>query len=183
MDYQDISAISYVVGLILWFYVWKHTVGYDWLKKEPGLYFTLVGCSLVLVINIALTLIAETPTYEIEIGIYEYVERNGITIAGFSMGIAVFVVLTFKDSLDILKHPESMKFLQLVFFSFLIVILGVLPLYWIPQVDGWLTVLRNLKTIPYLYSVFLLASAIIVYLHILRKDMKLLKSESESLSE
>ena len=58
------------------------------------------------------------------------------------------------------------------FISFLIIVLGVLPLYWIPQIDGWLTILRNFKTIPYLYSLFILASAIVLYLHILKDQIK-----------
>ena len=115
---------------------------------------------------------ATTPSYKVEIEIYEYVERNGITVAGFSMAIAVFVVLTFRDQVDNLKRKESKKFLQLVFISFLIIVIGVLPLYWIPQVDGWLTILRNLKTIPFLYSLFILASAIVIYLHILKEEVE-----------
>ena len=170
--FKLISIIAYLVGILFWFVLWKLVIGYEWLKKEPNLHFPLWGGCFVLLINLLLTWFSATPSYEIEIGIYAYVERNGITVAGFGMAIAVFVVLKFKDSFDVLKNSASKKFLQLVFTSFLIVVLGVLPLYWIPQIDGWLTVLRNLKTIPYLYSLFILASAIVIYLHIFKEDKR-----------
>jgi hypothetical protein len=163
-EFKIISVVAYSIGLVGWFLIWKFIIGYDWLKKEPLMHIPLWGGVIVLLINIFLTGISSTPSYEIEIGIYNYVEKNGITVAGFSMAIAVFVVLTFKDSINVLRHDESTQFL---------------PLYWIPQVDGWLTVLRNLKTIPFLYSLFTLASAIVIYLHILKKDLKTKKLQDE----
>ena len=79
----------------------------NWLKKEPLMHIPLWAGALVFAINIFLTWISSTPSYEIEIGIYEFVERNGITVAGFAMAIAVFVVLKFKDTVNMLKHEES----------------------------------------------------------------------------
>ena len=169
--FEQISIFSYIIGLFLWFIFWKYIIGYNYLKKIPTLHIPFWGFSFVMIINIILTYLSTTPAYDIEIGIYSYVERNSITVATLALGIAVFVVLTFKDQLNMLKHAHSTKFLQLVFISFLIVVLGSLPLYWIPQIDGWLTVLRNLKTIPFLYSLFTLASAIVIYLHILKDEL------------
>ena len=170
--YRYISVVAYLVGLLFWFVIWKAIVGYHWLKKEPLMHVPFWGACFVLLLNMFLAFISDIPTYQVEIGIYSFVETNGITVAGFAMAIAVFVVITFKGSINVLKHKESSKFLQLIFTSFLVVVLGVIPLYWIPQVDGWLTVLRNLKTIPFTYSLFILASAIVIYLHILKEDLK-----------
>ena len=169
--FEQIGIFGYAVGLLFWFIFWKFIVGYDFFKKIPLLHLPFWGFCFVMIINIILTYVATTPTYAVEVGIYSYVERNSITIATFALGIAVFVVLTFKEHFNMLKHVYSTKFLQLVFISFLIVIIGVLPLYWIPQIDGWMTVLRNLKTIPFLYSLFTLASAIVIYLHILKDEL------------
>lgn len=168
--YESISIGLYAAGLVFWFPLWKIVMGYSYFKKEPYLYLPFAGCILLFLVNILLTWLGHTPEYEVEIGIYEYVENNGVTVAGFAMAIAVFVVLTFREHVNVLNHPESKKFLELVFYSFLIVLLGVLPLYWIPQTDGWLTVLRNFKTIPYLYSLFILASGIILFIHILNDE-------------
>ena len=170
-QYEAISLCFYGGGLLLWPYIWSKIIGFERMKRIPLLQLPFYMCIALFILNLILVYLAETPTYTIEIGIYEYVERNGITVAGFAMAIAVFVVLTFRERVDIMGHPESRKFLELVFFSFLIVVLGVLPLYWIPQLDGWLTVLRNYKTIPYLYSLFILASAIVLYLFMLNDQL------------
>jgi hypothetical protein len=61
----------------------------------------------------------------------------------------------------------------LVFTAFLLGVIGVLPLYWVPQIYGWLTILRHLKTIPELYSVFILGSAMIIYVDSIKiQDLK-----------
>jgi ABC-type multidrug transport system fused ATPase/permease subunit len=108
--------------------------------------------------------IAEIPEYGIEVGIYGFVERNAITVATFTLGIAVFVVLTFDKTANLLDQDESREFLLLIFSSFVLSLLGVLPLYWVPQVFGWLTTLRHLKTVPYTFSLFILAAAMLIYL-------------------
>jgi len=170
MDFVQLAIWIYISGLVLWFLVWHFLVGYDWLNNERLLYIPFVGGIVAFIVNAYLASIATIPEYGIEIGIYGFVETNAITVAGFSLGIAVFVVLTFEKTMSILDHEESKKFLTLVFSSFLFSILGVLPLYWVPQIYGWLTTLRHLKTVPYLYSVFLLASAMVIYLYEIRKD-------------
>jgi uncharacterized membrane protein len=117
----------------------------------------------------------------VEIGIYGFVERNATTVATFTLGIAVFVVLTFEKTESLLDRDESREFLLLVFSSFVLSIVGVLPLYWVPQVFGWLTTLRHLKTVPYTYSLFLLAAAMLIYLHeILGSQKRDQKTDDES---
>jgi hypothetical protein len=165
-----ISAIIYLIGLVLWFALWRALIGYEWLKRERMMRLPLWGCVVALTINLILTLIAEVPEYGVEIGIYSFVEVNAKTVALFTLGIAVFVVVTFRAKAKMLTHQESRKFLQLVFSSFLLAVVGVLPLYWVPQIWGWLTVLRHLKTVPFLYSLFVLAAAIIVFLHEIKGD-------------
>jgi hypothetical protein len=165
MDFQLIALLIYFGGIVLWFLFWRVLVGFDRTRKNRLLYLPLLGCVLVLLINAVLALIAEIPEYGVEIGIYGFVERNATTIATFTLGIAVFVVLTFEKTANMLDREESREFLLLVFSSFVLSIMGVLPLYWVPQVFGWLTTLRHLKTVPYTYSLFLLAAAMLIYLH------------------
>lgn len=165
-----IAAFTYVIGLLLWFVLWKILIGYHWFKHEKMMHVPFWGCIITFIINIFLALFAEIPQYGIEIGIYGFVEKNAATVAMFTLGIAVFVVVTFKKQAKMLSHQESRKFLQLVFTSFLLSVIGVLPLYWVPQIWGWLTTLRHLKTVPFTYSLFVLAAAMIVYLHEIKKD-------------
>lgn len=80
------------------------------LKKEPLMHIPFWGACFAFLLNISLAIISEIPTYQVEIGIYSFVETNGIIIAGFARAIAVFVVITFKDSINVLKHKKSSKF-------------------------------------------------------------------------
>jgi hemerythrin len=129
-------------------------------------------------VNIALAYIAEIPEYGVELPLYGYVERNAITVAGLSLAIATFIIVTFSRVTSV-EQDEKMKiFLQAVFISFLLGLLRVLPLYWVPQMYGWLTTLRHLKTIPELFSVFILGSAMIIYVDSIRiQDLKDLSLE------
>ena len=165
MFFKYLAIAIYVVGLFFWFLVWRGLIGYQWLKTKPLLLLPFLGGIFAFLANIVLTYFAEIPEYAIEIGIYGYVEDNAKTIATFTLGIAVFVVVTFQKATNILSQEESRKFLQLIFTSFLLSVVGVLPLYWVPQIFGWLTTLRHLKTVPYLYSLFIFAAAIVIYIY------------------
>jgi hypothetical protein len=162
--YQGLAVAIYAVGLLLWFVLWRSIVGYGWLKEEPLMYLPFLGGALVLAVNIVLAYFAAIPEYGIEIGIYGFVESNAKTIAAFTLGIAVFVVVTFEKTVK-LETEESRKFLELVFASFLLAVVGVLPLFWVPQNYGWLTTLRHLKTVPYTYSLFIFAAGMVIYIH------------------
>lgn len=164
MDFQFLAVLIYLVGIVLWLLFWSVLVGFRRTQKNRLLYLPLLGCVLVLLINAGMASIAVIPEYGIEVGIYGFVERNAITVATFTLGIAVFVVLTFDKTASLLDREESREFLLLVFSSFVLSLLGVLPLYWVPQVYGWLTTLRHLKTVPYTFSLFILASAMLIYL-------------------
>ncbi len=171
--FRNLSVLIYVVGLFFWYYIWGKIIGYDWLRKERLLHIPFWMATIAFLVNIILAMIAEIPEYAIEIGIYSFVETNATTVAAFVLGIAVFVVLRFEKVVSTgEKKVESRMFLQLLFWAFLIAVLGVLPLYWVPQVFGWLTILRHLKTVPTLYATFLIASAIIIFLRELRMYSK-----------
>jgi hypothetical protein len=170
MLFQNIAIAIYIFGLILWFILWKNLVGFDWLKKERLMYMPFLGGIIALLANVVLAYFAEIPEYSVEVGIYGFVESNAKTIATFTLGIAVFVVVTFNKSVNILDDEESKQFLKLVFSSFLLSVVGVLPLYWVPQNYGWLTTLRHLKTVPYLCSLFTFAAAMVIYIYEIKKE-------------
>ena len=180
MNFQYLAISIYVVGLVLWFFIWKSLVGYKWIKLEKLMLLPFLGGIFAFLINIFLAYFAEIPEYGVEIGIYGFVESNAKTIATFTLGIAVFVVVTFEKTVSILDQEESRHFLQLVFSSFLLSVVGVLPLYWVPQNYGWLTTLRHLKTVPYLYSLFIFAAALTIYIYEIRKDTNLDKEREKT---
>lgn len=163
----DLAAIIiYTVAFFGWFVVWHYLVGYNWLMQRKLLWVSFLGCLLVFGVNIVLGFYAKTPDYKTELMIYPYVEQNAKTVASLALAIAIFVVVRFDKEADILQTPSSRKFLMLIFWAFLFALVGCLPLYWMPPVDGWLTALRHLKTIPFTYSLFILASAIIVFIYV-----------------
>ena len=168
MDYVLVSSIAYIVGLIGWLILWNYIPGYRWLKREKLMYIPFILCLVTFLINLYLVSIAQIPIYGGEITI---LEGNAKAIAGFSLGITAFVILTFKAKMNILEMKEAEVFLKLIFVSFLFIVLGVLPLYWGPQTDEYLGMLRHLKMVPYLYSVYLFASGIMVFLHILNRGL------------
>ena len=170
MNYTYLAVAIYLVGIPGWVLVWRKVVGgREWFREVPYLYVPFWGAIMVLLVNAALSSIAEIPEYGVEIGIYGFVEGNAKSVAAFSLGIAIFVVVTFEKFSDILDQEESKKFIIMLFSSFLFSVIGVLPLYWVPQIFGWLTTLRHLKTVPYTYSVFIFAAAMIFYIHEVRE--------------
>jgi hypothetical protein len=114
--------------------------------------------------NILLCFYNKTPDYATELGLYAYVEDNAKTIASLSLAIAIFVFFKYNTEDKGLESMSSRKFIFLVLCSFLFSVLGCLPLYWVPPIDGWLTILRHIKTVPFTYSVFFLAAAIIIFI-------------------
>ncbi|MHA2004965.1 MAG: bacteriohemerythrin [Candidatus Thorarchaeota archaeon] len=177
-EFTVLSVLIYIVGLPLWAFVWKKVIGFKWFSDIPRLKIAFYGGVFAIGVNAILAVIAEVPEYSVEAGIYAYVERNAITVAGLSLAIATFIIVTFSRVTTVEQDEKMHLFLTSIFTAFLLGILGVLPLYWVPQVYGWLTLLRHLKTLPELYSVFILGSAMIIYIDSIRvRDLRDLSFE------
>ena len=160
-----IALIVYSIGLIGWYFIWYLVVGFGLLKKMRLLHFPFWGAQFVFVVNIILAFFAVDHEYAIELQLYPYVENNAKAVASMSLAIAVFWVFVTKDKLLDKAHLPVKLFLWLLFWAFLISVVGTLPLYWVPPGDQWLTTLRHIKSVPYFYSLFILASALIVFLY------------------
>ncbi len=169
--FRLIISILYLSGIFCWKLLWEKLISYQIESEIRFIKLPYWFAIIVLLTNLLLTLNSEIPEYKTEIGIYGYVEGNAITTASFSLSIAVFVVPIINKKKKLINEEFSQKFLQLTLISFLFVVIGVLPLYWVPQKKAWLTLLRHFKTIPCCYSIFILATAIIVYLHSLKTEV------------
>jgi hypothetical protein len=177
VDYRTLAVAIYVVGLLGWLLLWRLLVGYDWLKKEPLMYIPFGGGIFVLLVNMVLVPLSDPPDLGIEVGYLGILESRAKTIATFTLGVAVFVVVTFEKTTSILQEEERIKFLQWVFASFLLSVVGVLPLYWVPQTQNWLITLQHLKTVPYLYSLFTFAAAMVIYLYQIKREQARRRAE------
>jgi hypothetical protein len=163
----------YLIGLLGWYAVWHYLLGFTILKKLKLLHLSFWGAQLVFIVNIILAVFAVTHDYATELALYPYVESNAKTVAGMSLAIAVFWVFVTKDKLLEEAHALVKIFLWLLFWAFLISVMGTLPLYWVPPGDHWLTALRHIKSVPFFYSLFILASALIVFMYELAYKRKL----------
>jgi hypothetical protein len=161
--FVSLSVFVYVLGILGWLFIWKVYNGYKLMKEKKPLILIFLMTILVLGINGVLTLISPIPPYETELKIYEYVEVNSRVIATMALAIAVFAyyaLSTIKRSFDLIKN-----FLFYIICGFIMVMIGVFPLYWMPANDGWLTVLRHIKTVFYTYSLFSISAAMIVFIY------------------
>lgn len=185
MTMEFIAISIYVVGLIGWYGVWSAIIGFTLLSKLKLLHFPFWGCQLVFMINIVLELFIDEQDsvcvagragegcYQAQLSLYNYVEANGTALASMSLAIAVFWVFVSKDK--ILRQSDVLVklFLWLLFWAFLLSVVGTLPLYWMPTYGYWLPTLRHLKSVPYFYALFILASALVVFLYKLNYQREL----------
>ena len=165
IQFDFIALIVYSLGFLLWFPIWHYLVGYSLLRKLKLLYIAFLGAPFVFIVNIILAFYSSVHEYNIELQLYPYVEGNAKTVAVLSLAIAVFVVLRISgEQLDQTK-PNIKLFLWLIFWAFLISVLGTLPLYWVPSGKYWLTALRHIKCVPLFYSLFILGAGIIIFMY------------------
>lgn len=158
------ALVIYSIGCIGWLYLWHKLIGPGWLSKNLALYIAYLGSVFVFLVNIILSFYNKTPDYATELNIYSYVEQNAKTVASISLALAIVVFFKYNTEDKGLAPLSSKKFIFLIFCSFLFSVVGCLPLYWMPPIDGWLTTLRHIKTVPFTYSVFFLAAAIIIFI-------------------
>ena len=167
-----IAAVIYFLAGICWLYAWRVLVGYDWLRQMPLLWIAFMGSLFVLAVNFTLAFFSSVPDFATELQVFEFVETNATTVAGLTLAIAIFVVVTFDKEVQVLGTRTAGKFLWLILWAFLFAVVGCLPLYWMPQRAGWLTALRHLKTVPFTYSLFILSAAMITFLYEVRHTVE-----------
>ena len=165
MLYDFIGVIVYSAGLIGWLFIWHYIVGYELFKKLKLLYLTFIGALFVFLANIIFSFFSTIHTHNMELKLYPYVESNAKTVAMLSLSIAVFVVIRIRGNQLDEATPLIKLFLWLIFWAFLISVLGCLPLYWMPTGKYWLTSLRHVKSTMLFYSLFILGSGIIVFIY------------------
>lgn len=167
MDFDLPGVLVYLTGAVGWLLIWQRLISFDALRQNQLLWLPLVAAELVFMINIWLCMVSrdlELMDFNAGLTVYAYVEQNATTISGMALGIAIFIVVEFRDSGLMMDRAVARRFLSLILWSFLIAIIGCLPLYWIPAREDWLMLLKSLKTVPFTYALFILASAIVLFL-------------------
>lgn len=162
-----IGVVTYTVGFFAWFFVWHVVHGdrlmkHDWLLRLP-----FFGCQFVLVSNIILSYFSHVPPHNVELDLYKYVEENAKVVASLALAVCILIIMVVKKRDDMSNYAR--EFLNLILWTLLFSVGGVLPLYWMPARQGWLTALRHLKSVPYFYSLFILIAAAIVFIRGMQK--------------
>ncbi|MFA6472514.1 MAG: hypothetical protein WCU00_10780 [Candidatus Latescibacterota bacterium] len=165
MQYDYIAVIVYTTGAVGWIFLWHYLVGFRLMNRMRLLHLAFWGGLFVFFVNILLGFLAKVPEYDIELQLYSYVERNATTVAGLSLAIAVFIVFSISSNNIDKGKPLIKLFLWLILWAFLLSVLGCLTLYWMPSSKYWLTALRHIKSVPFFYSLFILAAGIIVFMY------------------
>lgn len=164
------GMVIYLVGALGWLLLWWRLISFTALCRNPLLWIPFLAAEWVFLCNIGLCLFSRDMDFNSGLSVYAYVEQNATTISGMALGIAIFVVVEFRDSGLMMDKEIARRFLSLILWSFFISIIGCLPLYWIPAREDWLMLLKTLKTIPFTYALFILAAAIILFLNEIKKS-------------
>lgn len=166
--FQILSFLAYLLGMIGWLFVWRLYNGYELMNQQKIIHLPFWGAHLTFLANAILVPFSPIPDYTVELKVYEYVEINARTIATLALAIAVFAYFISQSK----KTPEQSTntkiptyFLICIMWGFLFAIIGVLPIYWMPPVYGWLTVLRHIKSVFYFFSLFTVATAIVIFMY------------------
>jgi hypothetical protein len=96
------AVVIYFLAGICWLYAWRALVGYNWLRQMPLLWIAFMGGLFVLAVNFFLGFFSSVPDYATELQIYNFVETNATTVAGLTLAIAIFVVVTFDKEVQVL---------------------------------------------------------------------------------
>ena len=180
MQFDFIASIVYLLGLLFWFPLWHYLVGFSLLRKLKLLRIAFFGAPFVFIVNIVLGFFSTVPEYDVELQLYPYVEENAKIVAVTSFAISVFVALRLGSGQIDQANPRIKLFIWLIFWAFLLSVLGALPLYWVPSDKYWLTALRHIKSVPLFYSIFILGAAVIVFLYETGYKRKIIQEVEET---
>jgi len=158
-----IVVVIYGIGIILWIAGWYLLGLSDKFSSDSLFLIPFFLCILIMCLNLVIWMFSPKykDDYKTEVRVAEFVDRDASYIV-----LAISVVILLVKSISqgdqqtipiLLKDFYIFHFLALAF-----LIIGVLPLYWIPSDKiSWLIILRHIKTVPYSYAVSLFLAGLI----------------------
>lgn len=158
--------IIYLLGIILWVFVWYLIDGFYLSGETKLLWFPFIACIFILITNLFLWKnledVHDCDQYENELNKLQYVERNAAHLVTAITGL-LLIAAAISDLKGNASIPKSSTMFESI--AFICAVVGVLPKYWIPSKKStWLIMLRHLKTLPYTYSVALFLGGLITLL-------------------
>jgi len=167
----------YVAGILGWIGIWFAVGGPTAMRKNRFLWVPFLFCIAILAFEILLSYgRLQTVNFDVEQGLLQVLESNSQKLIQAILGSLIIapVLMTLRGD-----KPISREFLVFQSLALIFIVVGVLPVYWIPfdQLD-WLFTLRHLKTIPYTYCICFFLSGVLVLLQELTEGSKAPPSET-----
>lgn len=155
---------GYISGILVWAGLVAVLYSVEMVGDYPTVVIAVIGAPFALAVNTLLWhLSAATADFEVEI------ERSGkmATYSSYVISAVVGTLLAaaaIPGSTDIGSPPPEFAIFQSLALAFALV--GVLTPYWIPNGNSsWLTVLRHIKTIFLVYSIFLFLTGVLIMVY------------------
>jgi len=154
--------LIYAIGMGLWLVAWHFAGGFTATKKNKFLWVPFFFVLFVLMMQIILWYSrVQVTNFAIEQSLVKVVETNSQKLIQAIIGTLIIAsILSSLKGTSILSHD----FLVFESLALIFVVVGVLPIYWIPSEKlEWLFLLRHFKTVPYVYCIgFFLAGVLVL---------------------
>jgi len=153
----------YVAGILGWIGIWFAIGGPAAMHRNKFLWAPFLFCIAILAFEILLSYgRLQVVNFEVEQSLLQVLETNSQKLIQAILGSLIIapVLTTLRGN-----RPISREFLIYQSLALIFIVVGVLPVYWIPfdQLD-WLFTLRHFKTIPYTYCICFFLSGVLVLL-------------------
>lgn len=156
---KKIVILIYSVGIILYGILLYYLI----LRKYISfpIFIIALGTILVLILNMVFSSSNTNQTYDTELSIYEYVEKNASTIAIVAIAIVLLITLYDKEERDNFKVE---LFTKIIIVSFIFAV-SILIIVWVPFGNGnYLRYLRDVKTCLLTFSLSFLIIGMIFFI-------------------
>lgn len=155
-------VVIYGIGIFLWIAGWYLFGWSDKFSSDSLFLIPFFLCILIMCLNLLIWMLYPKYKhgYETELRVAEFVDRDASYIV-LAISVVILVVKSISQG-DQQTIPILRDFYIFQFMALASLIIGVLPLYWIPPDKiSWLIILRHIKTVPYSYAVSLFLAGLI----------------------
>ena len=155
-------VVIYGIGIILWIAGWYLFGLSDKFSSDSLFLIPFFLCILIMCLNLLIWMFSSKykGNYKTELRVAGFVDRDASYII-LAISVVILVVQSISQG-DQQTIPILRDFYIFQFLALASLIIGVLPLYWIPSDKiSWLIILRHIKTVPYSYAVSLFLAGLI----------------------
>lgn len=156
-------CIFYIIGIIVWIYLWIYSGAMKSQKVIKTLYIPFCLCILFMLANaLILGCFPAVGDVVLEESLFNFLEKRAQLTLQVSASVLIVATIIYGVSHE--KFPTL--FIRLETLSFVCLIGLMAPVTWIPvNKPAWLMILRHAQTVPFLMGIFLCVAGIMVLLN------------------